>query len=68
MYGQTEATARLTYLPPERLSDKLGFRRHSDSRRRDHRHPMMTTALSVPVASPAKSAYAAPNVMLGYWP
>ena len=24
MYGQTEATARLTYLPPERLSDKLG--------------------------------------------
>jgi len=24
MYGQTEATARLTYLPPERLADKLG--------------------------------------------
>lgn len=24
MYGQTEATARLTYLPPERLNDKLG--------------------------------------------
>ncbi len=24
MYGATEATARLTYLPPERLSDKLG--------------------------------------------
>jgi acyl-CoA synthetase (AMP-forming)/AMP-acid ligase II len=24
MYGQTEATARLTYLPPERLEDKLG--------------------------------------------
>lgn len=24
MYGQTEATARLSYLPPERLSDKLG--------------------------------------------
>ena len=24
MYGQTEATARLTYLPPERLTDKLG--------------------------------------------
>ena len=24
MYGQTEATARLTYLPPERLVDKLG--------------------------------------------
>jgi acyl-CoA synthetase (AMP-forming)/AMP-acid ligase II len=24
MYGQTEASARLTYLPPERLTDKLG--------------------------------------------
>jgi long-chain acyl-CoA synthetase len=24
MYGQTEATARLSYLPPERLPDKLG--------------------------------------------
>ncbi len=24
MYGQTEATARLSYLPPERLQDKLG--------------------------------------------
>lgn len=24
MYGQTEATARLSYLPPDRLSDKLG--------------------------------------------
>lgn len=24
MYGQTEATARLTYLPPDRLKDKLG--------------------------------------------
>ena len=24
MYGATEATARLSYLPPERLSDKLG--------------------------------------------
>ena len=24
MYGQTEATARLSYLPPERLADKVG--------------------------------------------
>lgn len=24
MYGQTEATARITYLPPNRLTDKLG--------------------------------------------
>jgi len=24
MYGQTEATARLSYLPPERLKDKIG--------------------------------------------
>ena len=24
MYGQTEATARLSYLPPERAEDKAG--------------------------------------------
>ncbi len=24
MYGQTEATARLSYLPPEKLKEKLG--------------------------------------------
>ncbi|MBK7631124.1 MAG: AMP-binding protein [Ignavibacteriales bacterium] len=24
MYGQTEATARITYVPPEKLSDKIG--------------------------------------------
>ncbi len=24
MYGQTEATARITYVPPERLNDKIG--------------------------------------------
>ena len=24
MYGQTEATARITYVPPEKLSSKIG--------------------------------------------
>ena len=24
MYGQTEATARIAYVPPERLTDKAG--------------------------------------------
>ena len=35
MYGQTEATARLTYLRPEHLDERLGFGRHPARRHRD---------------------------------
>ena len=35
MYGATEASARLTYLEPARLTEKLGLDRPADSERRD---------------------------------
>ena len=65
MYGQTEASARLSYLPPDRLEDKLGsvgiaipgvelaVWRHDDS-----------------PAGPGETGEIVargPNVMLGYW-
>ncbi len=65
MYGQTEAAARLTYLPPERLSDKLG----------SVGIPIPGVDLDirndegVPVARGVAGEVWArgPNVMLGYW-
>lgn len=65
MYGQTEATARLTYLPPDRLEEKLGsvgvpvpgveieVRRDDRSR-----------------AAPREAGHVwarGPSVMLGFW-
>lgn len=65
MYGQTEATSRLTYLPPERLVDKPG----SVGR------PLRGVRLRVvdeagrDVAAGIEGDVLAqgPNVMLGYW-
>jgi acyl-CoA synthetase (AMP-forming)/AMP-acid ligase II len=60
MYGQTEATARISYVPPERLAEKLG----SIGR------PIPGGALRLePVdggSGPAELVYEGPNVMLGY--
>lgn len=65
MYGQTEATARLTYLPPRRLDDKLGS--------------VGIPVPGVEIQVRAESGEVAgagvegevwargPNVMLGYW-
>lgn len=55
MYGQTEATARISYVPPERLQDKLG----SIGRAIPGGH------LSLDPAS-GELLYTGPNVMLGY--
>ena len=64
MYGQTEATARIAVLPPERLGEKLGSAgmaipgghlRIEDDRRRGGGGP--------PVG---EVVYEGPNVMLGY--
>ncbi|GAB1644782.1 AMP-binding protein [Krasilnikovia sp. MM14-A1259] len=53
MYGQTEATARMTVLPPDRLADKLG----------SAGPPIPGGALSV---VDGEVVYRGPNVMLGY--
>jgi acyl-CoA synthetase (AMP-forming)/AMP-acid ligase II len=65
MYGQTEATARLTYLPPERLEDKLGS------------VGVPVSGVEIQIRDEAgQPAHAdevgevwarGPNVMIGYW-
>jgi acyl-CoA synthetase (AMP-forming)/AMP-acid ligase II len=65
MYGQTEATARLTYLPPERLDEKLGSVGvpvrgcEIEIRLEDGRRAARGDAGDVWVRGP--------NIMLGYW-
>ncbi|ASW55273.1 AMP-binding protein [Plantactinospora sp. KBS50] len=53
MYGQTEATARMTVLPPQRLVDKLG----------SVGLPVPGGAVSI---EDGQVVYRGPNVMLGY--
>jgi acyl-CoA synthetase (AMP-forming)/AMP-acid ligase II len=64
MYGQTEATARLTYLPPDKLDAKLGSvgvpLPGVEIEIRDERRP-------VPVGEVGEICARGPNVMLGYW-
>ncbi|KIQ98280.1 class I adenylate-forming enzyme family protein [Lysobacter sp. A03] len=65
MYGQTEATARLAWLPPERLDDKPGsagkaIRGVSIEVRDD-------AGDSVPAGTPGEVWVRGPNVMAGYW-
>ncbi len=65
MYGQTEATARLSYLPPERLQDKSGSVgigiRGVDLEVRG------TSGEPLPVGVTGEVWARGPNVMLGYW-
>jgi len=59
MYGQTEATARIAYVPPERLPEKLG----------SIGVPIPDGALALaPVEDSEREelVYRGPNVMLGY--
>lgn len=55
MYGQTEATARISYVPPERLADKLGAIGIA----------IPGGELSVDKGS-GELVYRGPNVMMGY--
>jgi acyl-CoA synthetase (AMP-forming)/AMP-acid ligase II len=67
MYGQTEGTARLSYLPPERLVDKLGsIGRGLPSTRLEVVRPDGT---AVAPGSPETGEIVAggDNITLGYW-
>jgi long-chain acyl-CoA synthetase len=55
MYGQTEATARIAYVPPERLSEKVG----SIGIAIPHGHLSLDDQTG-------ELLYSGPNVMLGY--
>lgn len=65
MYGQTEATARISYLPPDRLAAKLGsvgigipgitIEVHDEAGR------------SVPTGTDGEVCVRGDNVMIGYW-
>lgn len=65
MYGQTEATARLAYLPPERLASKPGSVGRAipgvelSVRRED--------GSTVDVGETGEICARGPNIMLGYW-
>jgi len=60
MYGQTEATARISYLPPEKLKEKLG----------SIGIPIPGGSLDIKTSSnkaeEGELIYEGPNVMLGY--
>lgn len=65
MYGQTEASPRVTYLPPERLNVKLGSIGIAV--------PGVEVKIlddsggEVPVGETGEIVVGGPNVMLGYW-
>ncbi len=65
MYGQTEATARLSYLPPERLEDKAGSIGHGIS----GQTLRVLNAQGNPVAAGelGEIVVEGDNVALGYW-
>jgi len=65
MYGQTEATARLTYLPPERLDKKLGsIGKPLDGIDIEVRDP---DGRVLPPGQTGELCARGPNIMLGYW-
>lgn len=64
MYGQTEATARIAYVPPERLSEKLGSAGRAipgGSLRIDDQ-----SAVTGSGNGDGEVIYEGPNVMMGY--
>ncbi|MFO1395096.1 MAG: class I adenylate-forming enzyme family protein [Steroidobacteraceae bacterium] len=65
MYGQTEATARLTYLDPDRLVDKLGsIGKALEGVEIEIRDP---AGVRLPPHQTGELCARGPNVMLGYW-
>ena len=64
MYGQTEATARIAYVPPDRLSEKLGSAGIAIPGGRLSIEPAGAGTMDGPVTG--EVVYEGPNVMLGY--
>jgi len=63
MYGQTEATARMAYLPPDRLDD------HPDCigvAIPGGRLDLVDPETGAPVAERGELVYSGPNIMMGY--
>jgi len=58
MYGQTEATARISVLPPEMLPEKLGSVGFAI--------PAGSITIDAPAGGEGEIVYSGPNVMLGY--
>ncbi len=65
MYGQTEATARISYLPPERLEDKLGSVGVAVAETAID--VCDTNGASVPAETVGEIRVRGPGIMLGYW-
>lgn len=65
MYGQTEATARISYLPPERLQAKLGSAGIAIPGVTIEIHDEQDRA--VPPGTVGQVCVRGENVMLGYW-
>lgn len=65
MYGQTEATARLSYVPPERLRDKPGSVGIPVAGVRIK--IMNERGEELPRGQTGEICAAGPNIMLGYW-
>jgi len=61
MYGQTEATARISYVPPPRLGEKIGAIGIAIPAGRLRLEPLEGSE-----GSAAEMVYEGPNVMLGY--
>ena len=74
MYGQTEATARMAYLPPDLAAAHPDRDRHRHPRRRRSPSNPSTSTESDAAVYPASASdgaegelvYRGPNVMLGY--
>lgn len=64
MYGQTEATARIAYLPPERLTDKVGS--IGIAIPGGELAILQTDGQLAAGEAEGELAYRGPNVMLGY--
>ena len=68
MYGQTEATARIAVVPPDRLADKLGSAGQPipGGRIRVSMDPPSPASVDDNAPVPGELVYEGPNVMLGY--